>query len=482
MRVLEIDRAGEALIQGFVRAEWPQRADLSGGRAGAWIRMFLRSAALWQHAKPLSAGLRIEIAPGRPVTTVHSFVCAKTDEERLRLVLAAFMRTDQMGAGQTAGPQTNDALEGRFIHPDESRVAMPREILDAGKDLEIHHNLRIADQLPRLLQTFADLGVPFAYEMHAAPWSPPREALRNFRHRTQRLLDARGVPPALRADQEALVARVMQAGWHMEECLSAPSTQHIGIVQETLGTLLSESLYATLGGAPRVEPVDDELAEAFAHHVHSHLVLEPQPDSVAGIAAAATREDVDRCLSCAPLGLGTAPTSEPQEPLVLSLGPIGPGPTGRGPASAAAPASPFAPAASNGGPYLFVSYARADSERVYPLVEQLSQQGASVWIDRRIVGGDDWISELEARLLGCDGLLAFISPSFMQSRYCCREVRFADTINKRIIPVMLQPAQFSAGMSFILHAVQTLGISEQPSSETIVSAIRSHVPSSLRPH
>src|SRR5262245_38287337 len=86
MHILEIDRGDEQLVQGFVCATWPQRAHLVDGRATAWIKMFLRSASLWSQAKPISAAVRIAVAPGRPVTTVHSFVTAKADEPRLRLV------------------------------------------------------------------------------------------------------------------------------------------------------------------------------------------------------------------------------------------------------------------------------------------------------------------------------------------------------------------------------------------------------------
>ena len=122
MRILEIDRDGDELVQGFVRAEWPQRASIAGGAASAWIKMFLRSASLWSQAKPLSAAVRIAIEPGRPVTTVHSFVVAKPNEPRLRLVLAAFMRTDQMGAGHTEGPQEGEDLGGALSAPGRAAV------------------------------------------------------------------------------------------------------------------------------------------------------------------------------------------------------------------------------------------------------------------------------------------------------------------------------------------------------------------------
>ena len=127
MRVLRIVRGQDELAQGFVRAEWPSGGNLFGGQAKAWIAMFLRSASLWSQARPLSAAVRISIEPGRPVTTVHSFVVAERDEPRLRLVLAAFMRTDQMGAGHTEGPQEGEELAGRYQHPNEPRVAIVRE-------------------------------------------------------------------------------------------------------------------------------------------------------------------------------------------------------------------------------------------------------------------------------------------------------------------------------------------------------------------
>jgi hypothetical protein len=42
------------------------------------------------------------------------------------------------------------------------------------------------------------------------------------------------------------------------------------------------------------------------------------------------------------------------------------------------------------------------------------------------------------------GVLQFISPSFVASRYCCREVRFADALNKPIIPAVLGQAELGS--------------------------------------
>lgn len=475
MRILEIDRGGgDDLVQGFVRAEWPQRTSLLGGQATAWIQMFLRSASLWSQAKPLSAAVRIAIEPGHPVTTVHSFVAAKRDEARLRLVLAAFMRTDQMGAGQTEGPQDGESLPGRWLHPDEPRIAIARDELRSADGLAIHHNIRLADQLPRLLQTFADLGIPFAYELQATPWTPPREPLRQFLHNVARLIDTPGIPRQLALDQSSLGDRIKRATFHLEECLSTPSPRFADALGETLSNLLGESFYAGFNAAPAIAPLEEDRADAFAHHVHSAVMRGEPPAALADLTGGAMREDVDRCLSCLPLGFTPVGSRPPDpEPLALSLGPTAPSaPPAPGTATLHRP--PAAPDDSR--PFLFISYARADGERVYPVIDELARTGASMWIDKRIVGGDDWVVELESRILRCSGILAFVSPSFVASKYCGREIRFGDALDKKIIPVFLQSVELARGMNFILHATQRVMMDADNTSSEILAAIRTRLP------
>ncbi len=471
MRILEIERGGDELVQGFVRAEWPGRTALAGGQAAAWIRMFLRSASLWWQAKPLSAGVRIAIEPGRPITTVHSFVTAKRDEPRLRLVLAAFMRTDAMGAGQTQGPQLGEDLAGRYVHPAETRLGLVGAPLRTANGLAVHHNVRLVDQLPRLLQTFADLALPFSYEMQAMPWTPPREPLRGFLHNLTRLADAPGIPPRLLQDQNRLGERIKAATFHVEECLSTPSPEYAGAVAETIANLLGESFYATFDAIPAVAPLEADDARAFAYHVHP-AVMAPRPPGAADLARAAPREEVDRCLSCLPLGFTPAGTPPPdREPLALFLAPSGPGPAPGG-----APLASAALQGDDGKPFLFVSYARADGQLVYPTTNELAKTGVSIWIDRRIVAGDDWVAELETRLVRCSGILAFVSGSFVGSKYCGREIRFGDALNKKIIPIFLESVELSAGLNFILHATQRVMLGGNSGLDEILSAIKTHTP------
>jgi hypothetical protein len=479
MLLLDVDRAGEALVQGFVRCQWPSNEHLRAGQVGIWSRLFVRSALLWSQLRPLSAAIRIAAAPGLPLVSVHSFVVAKAEERRLRLVLAAFLRAHQIGGATSEVPLQTADLVG-FIHADEQRISILHEPLSTSRGVKIHYNLRLAEYLPRIVQTMIDLGIAVAYEGQIAPWSPPRELLRQALYDVSHLEASPSTPADLLHDQKALAERLKRAslqrsGYHIEECLTSPDGTDAGAVAETLAHLLADTVYAGRGAPPELARLTRDQAVPFAHHVHGSLMSDSAegPEALAG---AVVKEEVDRLLTGRALGLDAAGAEAGQppgaEPLFTTLTAphLGPG--------ASAGARPLAPRAAE-SPFLFVSYARADKALVHPLVEFLSKAGVSVWIDRNIIGGEDWVAELEARLMGCSGVLALVSPSFASSKYCAREIHFADAINRPILPIVLEAAELKGGLNFILSSVQRIML-DQSGYDPIIVAIKRHAPSTFR--
>ncbi|MBL8161050.1 MAG: toll/interleukin-1 receptor domain-containing protein [Anaerolineae bacterium] len=87
-------------------------------------------------------------------------------------------------------------------------------------------------------------------------------------------------------------------------------------------------------------------------------------------------------------------------------------------------------------PPVFVSYSRKDMAFARPLVEALTLQGAQVWFDQNdIHGGENWRQSIEAGIKACGPLVFVMSPNALASEYCRKEVDFAQTLNKRIVPV-----------------------------------------------
>ncbi|MCH8142813.1 MAG: toll/interleukin-1 receptor domain-containing protein [Proteobacteria bacterium] len=70
--------------------------------------------------------------------------------------------------------------------------------------------------------------------------------------------------------------------------------------------------------------------------------------------------------------------------------------------------TPF-PAYTGDEPYIFVSYAHADNEIVYPEIQWLRDQGFNVWYDEGISPGTVWRDELADSIEGSNLYLSNIA-------------------------------------------------------------------------
>lgn len=443
MLLLDLELDGERFVQGFVRTRWPSSNIPSA--VATWSRLFRRSAALWNQCAMISAAVRVEVAPGAPVTTIHSFVVPKVKEDRLRLVLAAFLRTHGFGGSQTEAPHEKTSLEGCFVHEAETRLGIETEGLRTSAGTGVRFAFRLADRLVALSEASVDLGLPFAYEAQATPWSPPRSVVRDAMIDASNLADDGSAPQEFVRDQTALAGRLKQAAYHVEECLAAVP-DHAPAVWDTLAGIASDTLYGPLGVAPTPQWLDPDKSGAFAHLVHSHVILgEPETPGLDAATAAATSEEVGRILSCRGLRLDAADGSEHAPGSGPIFATLSGAPLPRPP-----PPAPGGASAGPDTPFIFVSYARNDQEIVYPLIETLARDGVSAWIDRSIIGGESWPTVIEEKLMKCAGVLALVSPSFVTSHYCPREVIFADALRKPVVPIFLSEAQLQQGLAWLL--------------------------------
>lgn len=81
-------------------------------------------------------------------------------------------------------------------------------------------------------------------------------------------------------------------------------------------------------------------------------------------------------------------------------------------------------------PYIFISYAHRDSDKIIPLVKALSEKSYRIWYDSGIKSGDVWADTIASRLKACECVIFFLSKAFCDSHNCCNELIF--TLNKRI--------------------------------------------------
>lgn len=121
-----------------------------------------------------------------------------------------------------------------------------------------------------------------------------------------------------------------------------------------------------------------------------------------------------------------------------------------------------------GEPYIFVSYARRDKNRVFPFLEALQQAGYRIWYDAGIQAGAMWREVIATHIKSCRAFLAFISAHSDASRHCKREIQYADTYKKCLVPFYLEEdVSLSPGMEIIVVSIQSLRHSDCPSPQDL---------------
>lgn len=98
---------------------------------------------------------------------------------------------------------------------------------------------------------------------------------------------------------------------------------------------------------------------------------------------------------------------------------------------------PF-PAYRGQGRYIFVSYAHADKEQVFPEIIRFQEMGYNIWYDEEITPGNEWKQHITDRLVNCDLFIIFITNRSANSKNCRKEFYCALNNNKHIIPFYLE--------------------------------------------
>jgi hypothetical protein len=89
---------------------------------------------------------------------------------------------------------------------------------------------------------------------------------------------------------------------------------------------------------------------------------------------------------------------------------------------------------------IFISYSRVDREFAQKLVQDLKNNGYTVWFDlESIPHGANWDNEVQRGLEDSDTMLVLLSPTSSASQNVADEWHFFLSKNKRLIPLMIAP-------------------------------------------
>lgn len=105
-----------------------------------------------------------------------------------------------------------------------------------------------------------------------------------------------------------------------------------------------------------------------------------------------------------------------------------------------APTVSYSPSqAASSGKQLFISYARENKDDIDVLVDDLKSLGYTTWLDSSLHGGQPWWDVIMQRIKDSDVFIAVVSQETLNSVACQRELKWADELHKRILPLALGP-------------------------------------------
>jgi len=76
-------------------------------------------------------------------------------------------------------------------------------------------------------------------------------------------------------------------------------------------------------------------------------------------------------------------------------------------------------------PYIFVSYAHKNKDKVYPIIKRLHEMGYRLWYDEGIQPGKEWGDEVQRHLESATMMLLFLSPMAVERPNVRSEIQFA---------------------------------------------------------
>ena len=107
-------------------------------------------------------------------------------------------------------------------------------------------------------------------------------------------------------------------------------------------------------------------------------------------------------------------------------------------------------------PYIFISYSHKDTDAVLSVINTLERNGFRVWFDAGVEAGSEWPEYIASHLRRSSCVLAFISPNFVASVNCRRELTFAQNLNIPMLNVYLSEVELSDGLQMQLGLNQCL--------------------------
>jgi serine/threonine kinase PknH len=88
---------------------------------------------------------------------------------------------------------------------------------------------------------------------------------------------------------------------------------------------------------------------------------------------------------------------------------------------------------------LFVSYSSRDGAALAKVTAALRRAHMEAWLDEELTGGEAWWNAILEQIRGCEVFIVALSKNYLESKPCQAELRYAQELNRPILPVQIGP-------------------------------------------
>ena len=114
------------------------------------------------------------------------------------------------------------------------------------------------------------------------------------------------------------------------------------------------------------------------------------------------------------------------------------------------------PAYRGSEPYVFVSYAHVDSEKVFAEIKRFNETGFNVWYDEGIAPGNEWTDEIAGALERCSVFVVMLTPRSAPRENVLNEINFALDEKKPFLAIHLEETELKSGLRLRIGSKQAI--------------------------
>ena len=107
-------------------------------------------------------------------------------------------------------------------------------------------------------------------------------------------------------------------------------------------------------------------------------------------------------------------------------------------------------------PYVFISYARLDSQRVMAEIKRFNESGFHVWYDEGIAPGGEWSDSIAEALSNCSVFVVFLTPTSAPRENVLNEIDFALNEQKPFLAIYLDETTLTPGLKLRISRKQAI--------------------------